>query len=183
MKTACLALVALVALVATPRLAASDPGTAAPPPDHFVRGQHLSALGDHAAAYREYAAAYALTERPLFVFHMAEAARAAGDVARARDGYHQFLRLEPTSALAATAQERLVALDRPNPIIGPPPPAFGPQPMFAARTEATLRPAPLWRQWKFWAVVGGVVATSAMIVAIDRSDRRCGADCTLLNFR
>jgi len=49
--------------------------------EHFQRGQKLSAAGDYAAAYREFAAGYALTERPLFLFNMAEAARAGGDSA------------------------------------------------------------------------------------------------------
>jgi hypothetical protein len=79
---------------------------------HFQRGQRLSASGQYAAAYREFSAGYAATGRPLFLFNMAEAARANGDTAKARESYLEFLRVDPKSALAATARTRLAELDR-----------------------------------------------------------------------
>ncbi len=106
-------------LVGAPR------GASAGPPDakataaadasgraHFQRGQRLSASGDYEAAYREFEAGYAVTHRPLFLFNMAEAARASGNASRARENYLEFLRVDPTSALAATAQARIDELDR-----------------------------------------------------------------------
>ncbi len=108
----------LLALVAAPRGSSAEPADAKPTAAadasgraHFQRGQRLSASGDYAAAYREFAAGYAVTARPLFLFNMAEAARANGDAAKARASYLEFLRVDPTNALAATTRARLAELD------------------------------------------------------------------------
>jgi hypothetical protein len=113
-----LAMLLLLALLA-PRASSAQPADSKPTAAadaigraHFQRGQRLSASGNYAAAYREFAAGYAATKRPLFLFNMGEAARASGDVARARDSYLEFLRVDPKSALAATARTRLAELDR-----------------------------------------------------------------------
>ena len=105
-------------LMAAPRAALAEPPDAKPSASsdsvgraHFQRGQKLSASGQYAAAYREFAAGYAATKRPLFLFNMAEAARADGDTAKARDAYQEFLRADPKSALAATARTRLAEID------------------------------------------------------------------------
>jgi tetratricopeptide (TPR) repeat protein len=120
MKLSYLPLLLLLGLVAAPRGASAGPSSdpkAAAAADasgraHFQRGQKLSASGDYAAAYREFAAGYALTERPLFLFNMAEAARGGGDVAKARENYLEFLRVDPSNELAVTAKTRLAELDR-----------------------------------------------------------------------
>jgi hypothetical protein len=207
----------ILALVAAPRAAAADPdgkvGAAADAAGraHFQRGQRLSTQGDYAAAYREFEAGYAATGRPLFLFNMAEAARATGDVARARENYLAFLRVEPNSALAATAHARLADLDRASGIDGPPattppegprpdplpllpPSATNPTPAPAGRGEPLppVPPAtvahdehtPMWKTWPFWAVVAGtVVAGGAVIYAVNRNTSVCGADCSQINFR
>jgi tetratricopeptide (TPR) repeat protein len=118
MKPVSLAVLLLLALAASPRASSaqpSDPKAAAAADAsgraHFQRGQRLSARGDYAGAYREFAAGYAVTGRPLFLFNMGEAARASGDVAKARESYLEFLRVDPRSALAATVQARLTELD------------------------------------------------------------------------
>jgi hypothetical protein len=109
-------LLSLLSLLATPRPSSAQPDSRAVAAaeasarEHFQRGQRLSGRGEYAAAYREFAAGYALTERPLFLFNMAEAARASGDVVKARDNYERFLRADPKNALASTAQARLAAL-------------------------------------------------------------------------
>lgn len=168
---------------------------------HFQRGQELSAAGDYVAAYREFAAGYALTERPLFLFNMAEAARANGDTAKARENYEKFLRLDPKSTLAPTAQDRLNNLDRPalppvttspgEPVkLIPAPPEPGTAPPGTTGTAALTDPAPstdperpLWKKWQLWAVVGGVVAGSAIVYAVSRPDDPCGGGCSQINFR
>jgi hypothetical protein len=110
---------ALLLALFAPRASVADPPEPKPSAAadavgraHFQRGQRLSATGQYAAAYREFAAGYAATGRPLFLFNMAEAARASGDTAKARDSYLEFLRVDPKSALAATARTRLAELDR-----------------------------------------------------------------------
>jgi tetratricopeptide (TPR) repeat protein len=204
----------ILALVAAPRASAADPdgkvGVAADASGraHFQRGQRLSAQGDYAAAYREFEAGYAATGRPLFLFNMAEAARATGDVARARENYLAFLRVEPNSALAATAHARLADLDRaggaavitapegPRPDRLPllPPSATNPTPAPAGRGEplpaAPLATAarddhtPMWKTWPFWAVVAGTVVAGGVIVyAVNRDTGACSADCSQINFR
>ncbi len=146
MKPLHITCVLIAALAAVPRSSSAGPADTKSSADaeasgreHFQRGQRLSASGDYAAAYREFAAGYALTERPLFLFNMAEAARASGDVAKARENYLQFVRADPKNALAATAQARLAELDR---AAAPPttsaPPAAAPKP----EPTATAAPAP-----------------------------------------
>jgi len=206
MKPASLVLVVL-ALAAAPR-ASGDPSdkkaTAAAEASgraHFQRGQKLSARGDYEAAYREFAAGYALTERPLFLFNMAEAARAAGDPARARDNYQAFLRADPSSAVAATARDRLAELDRTSPVAPPaittpppsrdpipllPPSATQPSPVETRPVAVDAPPAsrPIYKKWPFWAVVaGGVIAGGAIVSATTRETPACGGGCTQLNFR
>lgn len=126
-----LLLLALVAPLATAGPSAAEPrdtkadaiGRA-----HFQRGQKLSANGNYAAAYREFSAGYAATGRPLFLFNMGEAARASGNVAKARESYLEFLRVDPGSALAATARTRLAELDRAAGRTPPPEPPATPPP-------------------------------------------------------
>jgi len=141
--------VALATLIAAPSVSSAGPGDAKASADaeasgreHFQRGQRLSARGEYAAAYREFAAGFALTERPLFLFNMAEAARAMGDVAKARDNYQQFLRADPKNALAATAQGRLAELDRTAAASAPPPAAPPPAPPPAAAPAPAVTTAP-----------------------------------------
>src|SRR5947208_2148851 len=90
---------------------------------HFQRGQKATNAGDYAEAYREFEAGYAATGRPLFLFNMAEAARAMGATDKARDAYRAFLAADPNSALAATARTRLAEIEPPAP---PPAPAAPP---------------------------------------------------------
>jgi hypothetical protein len=218
-------------LIALASLAAPRPSTAGPAEtkatadaeasarDHFQRGQRLSAAGDYASAYKEFAAGYALTERPLFLFNMAEAARANGEPGKARDNYLLFLHADPSNALAATAQARIAEIDRaaappsspppppsvtaapakrdpvlvPAPLAGgtTPPPGSpvtattpgGSPPAGALTTSGHAAETPVWKTWPFWAIVGGVAATTVVVYAATRDNPACGAGCSQLNFR
>jgi hypothetical protein len=149
MKLLSLSAFVLVAVVAMPLPSSAGPGdkkaaadAEASAREHFQRGQRLSARGEYTAAYREFAAGYALTERPLFLFNMAEAARASGDVARARDSYVQFLRADPRNALAATAQARLAELaEKERAATGAPAVTGGPTPSAPVSTGTAQPPA------------------------------------------
>jgi hypothetical protein len=142
-----LAMAVLLAILLAPRASPAQPADSRPSAAadaigraHFQRGQRLSASGNYAAAYREFAAGYAATKRPLFLFNMGEAARASGDVARARDSYLEFLRVDPRSALAATARTRLAELDRAAGVPSPrtePPSRPEPAPQRATPSRAT----------------------------------------------
>jgi tetratricopeptide (TPR) repeat protein len=203
MKLVYAAVLAVAVAIAAPRgalaqptsnKAAADAETSAR--EHFSRGQRLTNRGDYAAAYREFAAGYALTERPLFLFNMAEAARASGDTARARESYQRFLEADPGNALAATAQTRLAALEPQPPAttapspepprLFPPPATPPPDAPVASETVAlapTAAPVPLYKKWPFWAVVGGVLIGGTIVYAATRSEPACGAGCTQLHFR
>jgi tetratricopeptide (TPR) repeat protein len=228
MKLVYVAALSIVAMVAAPRssFAQQAPTKAsadaeASAREHFQRGQRLSARGEYAAAYREFAAGYALSERPLFLFNMAEAARANGDIAKARDNYQRFVQVDPNNPLVATARTRLASLDPPaattpsgegpaGPGTSPTAPAvttvpFGPNPeaprpmpppwtapasppLTPAPSERIAlapigAPAPLWKKWPFWAVVGGVLITGSIVYAVSRDEPRCGDGCTQINFR
>jgi hypothetical protein len=211
----------IVAALAVPRPAVAGPGpgpdpapaTKPPPKDsakaqaigraHFQRGQKLSTQGDHDGAYREFEAGYAATGRPLFLFNMAESARAAGDAVRAKDNYLEFLRIEPRSALAATAQARIADIDRASapPEPAPPPaapPLLPPSAMTAAPANPAgtpLPPAPpppedqpsFVHRWPFWVGVASVVVAGGAIAYVVSRDSgttpACGSGCAQLNFR
>jgi tetratricopeptide (TPR) repeat protein len=150
MKPVYLASLLVLALSVMPRDATAEPtdAKAAAAADasgraHFQRGQRLSTSGDYAAAYREFAAGYAVTARPLFLFNMAEAARASGDAAAARQSYLEFLRADPTSALAATARARLAELDRAAAGAVPAPDTDHPPATTPAPDRARPEPLPL----------------------------------------
>jgi tetratricopeptide (TPR) repeat protein len=202
MKPACVSLLVLTLLLA-PGRSSADPtdkkaaaAAEASGRAHFQRGQRLSASGDYGAAYREFAAGYALTERPLFLFNMGEAARASGDIAKARESYRAFLRADPDNTLVATAQQRLDDLDRlapPAPVLLPPvAPVVVPSPSpieTAPAPLAAVEPAPegrpIWKKWPFWAVVvGGAIAGGAVVYTVSRDDSDpCAGGCSQLNFR
>ena len=119
MKPCHIVFVVFCALAVSPRWSAAEPtdGKVSPAADasaraHFQRGQRLGASGDYIGAYGEFAAGYALTERPLFLFNMAEAARANGDLAKARAHYLKFIQDDPGNALAVSALERVDEIDR-----------------------------------------------------------------------
>ncbi len=203
MKPACVPLfVAALALAMAPAPATAQPkdkNAEASGRAHFQRGQKLSADGDYVAAYREFAAGYAMTERPLFLFNMGEAARASGDIEKARESYRAFLKADPNNALAVTAQQRLDDLERASPTPPPPvvpivPPVVEParSPIETAPAPAPLavveRPSearPVWKKWPFWAVVvGGAIAGGAIVYTVSRDDGElCTGDCRQLNFR
>jgi tetratricopeptide (TPR) repeat protein len=204
MKPACVPWLLALALVAAPRVSSADPADtkAAAAADasgraHFQRGQRLSASGDYPAAYREFAAGYALTERPLFLFNMGEAARASGEVDKAREAYRAFLRADPANALAVTAQQRLDDLERarPAPATTPPPPLVPPPvapmqppsataPIALATVEPPPAHRPIYKKWPFWAVVaGGAIAGGVVVYAVTRDGGFCTGMCRELNYR
>ena len=201
MKPTCVPWLLALALVAAPRESPADPSAKKPPPAeadasgraHFQRGQKLTAAGDYAAAYREFAAGYAMTERPLFLFNMGEAARAGGEIDKAREAYRAFLRADPNNAVAPTAQQRLDDLERASPSPASPPlmpPAA--TPMRTRRDVALMpltfdpvpEPRPIYKKWPFWAVIaGGAIAGGAVVYAVTRDGGFCTGMCRELNYR
>lgn len=199
MKPACISWLLAVTLAAAPRVAPADPADKKPPAAadasgraHFQRGQQLSASGDYPAAYREFAAGYAMTERPLFLFNMGEAARASGWLDKARDAYRAFLRADPGNAVAATALQRLDDVERamrsatPPPLMPPPVAPLQPPSETAPTRLVAGEPAhrPIYKKWPFWAVIaGGAIAGGAVVYAVTRDGGFCTGTCRELNYR
>jgi hypothetical protein len=104
---------------------------------HFEQGQTLYAGGQFAEARAEFLAGFELSHKPAFLFNAAECARLMGKTDVARDGYDQYLKLDPNGKLAMLALQRLDELG-PKPA-EPAKPAAGPPPIVAP----TPAPAPL----------------------------------------
>src|SRR6185312_9627607 len=91
---------------------------------HYEQGTSLYAAGQFAEARAEFLAGFELSHKPAFLFNAAECARLMGKTDVARDGYDQYLKLEPNGKLAMLALQRLDELgpkqaEKP----GSPPPA------------------------------------------------------------
>jgi hypothetical protein len=118
---------------------------------HYEQGQTLYTAGQFAEARAEFLAGFELSHKPAFLFNAAECARLLGNTSVARDGYDQYLKLDPNGKLAMLAMQRLAELgptttsSKPSePAPTPPAPAPAPAPMPPAPTPApTLTPAPV----------------------------------------
>jgi len=129
MKTLIASLILLLAVPA--RAGDRAPDAEAVARKHFETGQALSARGQYLEALAEFSAGYELSQKPLFLFNMAECARSAGQNDRARRLYQRYLAADPSGKLAPMARSRLKEL-------GPPPPP----PLPAPAAAATAAPAP-----------------------------------------
>ena len=99
----------------------------------FERGRQLAGEAKWTQAFDAFSAGYDASHRSVFLFNMAECARALDDAPRARGLYQQYLTASPTGDLAETARARLAAMP------GPVTPATTTTPP-PAPTVATTRP-------------------------------------------
>jgi hypothetical protein len=74
---------------------------------HFQRGQELVAEGKCDRAIEQFRSGYELSERPLFLFNIAECQRTAGDLGAAQGTYERYLKEDPSGSMADTARTRL----------------------------------------------------------------------------
>lgn len=161
---------------------------------HFARGKELADAARYVEALVELTKGYELTGRPLFLFNMAEAARAMGDAAQAKELYEKYLAAEANGPFANAARARLVELTPPPPEPAPdptptPPPVVIPPPREAAAAvdkpaaaDLTARPAPAKEESHTLrnvlivsiglAVIGGAVGVYVVTRGPD-----CGAGC------
>ena len=96
---------------------------------HYERGQTLYAGGQYAEARAEFLAGFELSHKAAFLFNAAECARLLGNSDAARDGYDQYLKLDPNGKLASLALQRIGDLGgiketTPPPVVGPTGPAL-----------------------------------------------------------
>ena len=105
-------------------LASTVPASAAAPQievqarAHFDRGQKLSSEQRYLEALAEFSAGYELSQKPLFLFNMAECARLSGDRGRALTSYERYLAADPGGKLAGTARQRVGELRGSEPAPG-----------------------------------------------------------------
>lgn len=76
----------------------------------FATGQSLIRSEQFEEAYEAFERGYALSNKALFLFNMAECARSLGDTERARTNYTAFLAAKPRGRVARMARARLAKL-------------------------------------------------------------------------
>jgi tetratricopeptide (TPR) repeat protein len=162
---------------------------------HFAAGQVHVAGERFRQAYLAFSAGYELSQRPLFLFNMAECAYHIGLYARARTDYQRYLALDPNGAMAGTARERLEEL-------GPTPPPPAESQVAPARVAAVAQTPPqisvdvaprpsrdIWQEEAFWGVLGASVGLvlaaviTGVVVASTSNGPACAVGCTLVDFR
>jgi tetratricopeptide (TPR) repeat protein len=117
-------LVLLFAVVCLSSNAFADDHLADAAKAHFEQGQTLTAAGQFAEARAEFLAGFELSHKPAFLFNAAECSRLMGKNDVAREGYDQYLKLDPNGKLAMLALQRLDELGpKQTPVETTPPPA------------------------------------------------------------
>lgn len=156
---------------------------------HFEAGRALVQVESFEAARVEFRRGFEISQRPLFLFNMAECARHLDLLDDARREYSEYLRREPESAFSSIAAERLAELG----------PGDTSAPSFIDASGATHEGAagsgdsniehgtntdgpttndlngtrestPKWyKHWAFWTVLGVVVVGSAIAIGVAAS--------------
>lgn len=130
---------------------------------HYERGKRAYDLGHFAEAAREYELAYQAKDDSALLFNLGQAHRLAGDYAQALLAYKAFLRNVPDAPnrteVDARIRETEILLEHQQ-RLAPSAPATAP----ATNAVATKlsSPAPIYKRWWFWSVVGVVVAGGAV---------------------
>lgn len=156
--------------------------------EHFRKGTQLYDLGQYLDAATEYQAAFKLSDRPGFLFNIAQAYRLAGKHQDAIAAYRGFLRREPSTQQRADAEAYIAELTRKieqqaaeqerererererarqaelaakpaNPIESSPA-------SIAVASAPETKPKPLYKRGVFWGVLIGSVAVVAAGVTL-----------------
>ncbi|MEM9861730.1 MAG: hypothetical protein AAF938_08960 [Myxococcota bacterium] len=164
---------------------------------HFAEGQAHAEAGEYEEAHAAFASGFALSERPLFLFNMAEASFLGGDQDAARGEYERYLRIDPDGVRADAARLRLSELGveveapaqaaparsnwAPAPDVRPETVAAA-QPVESEPRDGESESVPLRRNWKFWtALAAGVaVVTAGVAIGVAASSgggTQCGTNC------
>jgi tetratricopeptide (TPR) repeat protein len=96
-----LATLAFVVLVVASSSAHADEGEAR---EHFERGQTAYDLGHYEEAISEWEQAYRLSQKPLLLFNLGQAARLKGDCGKALTYYRAYLRVAPEAENVSEAE-------------------------------------------------------------------------------
>lgn len=124
---------------------AADPKAEQEAREHVRKGADALRGGRYDEAMKEFEAGYALLPRPGFVLNMAHVQRQAGNLARARGYYRQYLDLDPGSAQRKEVEKAIAEIDvaLAQPMRGPAQPggtAPSPAGASAARRPISLSP-------------------------------------------
>ena len=162
--------------------------------EHVRKAAEAFRAGRYEEATTEFQAGYATSPRPAFILNMGHAQRQAGNPARARAYYKQFLELEPLSSQRADVEKAIAEIDAasatagtapPTPRSRPPRPLALPSPAVAgddSEVPGDLKMAArepiqkrddggpsFYQQWWFWGTVAGVVAAGVVAFLVVRS--------------
>ncbi|HXU00115.1 MAG TPA: tetratricopeptide repeat protein [Polyangia bacterium] len=169
--------------------------------EHVHKATEALSAGRYDEATTEFEAGYAIVPLPAFVLNMGHAQRQAGNLARAREYYQKFLRLEPKSPERANVEKIIAEIDAsaastpsPRPPAPTPaggsatapttPPVVGEDSEIPGDLKLTAREPPekqnesgpaFYRQWWFWGTVAGAIVAGAAAFFFVRSS---GADYT-----
>ena len=147
---------------------------------HYHHGLALFNEGRFAEARAEFEAGYDLQPLPLFLFNAAQAARRAGERARALELYKRFVAADPESSQRAEADQHIAELapfesaPPPRPSPSPPSPSppspsapspSAPSPSPESPPSTTPSPSPAPARWSH-DVAGGVLLGVGLAAAV-----------------
>jgi tetratricopeptide (TPR) repeat protein len=178
-------------LAATAAQAQPDKQAEARAKQHVRKATDAFRAGRYDEATSEFEAGYAIVPLPAFVLNMGHAQRQAGHLARARDYYQRYLRLEPQSPQRADVEKIIAEIDASaaSPARAPAAPsASAPRPTVSlavgedsevpgalkltarepVREQDDSGPA-FYQQWWFWGAVAGLIAAGAVTFFLVRS--------------
>lgn len=167
-------------------LAQSEPSGEQEARHHFEAGRAFAQVESYEAARIEFQRGFEISQRPLFLFNMAECARHLDLSDDARREYSEYLRREPESAFSSIAVERLTELgpgDTSTPSFvdasaaNDAPESGGPNIDDTANAGLTTSdldgPQESTRKWythwAFWTVLSVVVVGSAIAIGVSAS--------------
>ncbi|MEM6954056.1 MAG: hypothetical protein AAF411_01325 [Myxococcota bacterium] len=104
----------LITLMAASSVRAQDSSEARAVAHYEAARAHVES-GNYGDAHAEFARGFALSNRPLFLFNMAECSLLLGNGTIARDEYTRYLELDPNGSRATDARARLISLGAPVP--------------------------------------------------------------------
>jgi len=131
--------------------------------DHFRRGNQLYDIGKYLDAAAEYRQAFELSEKPAFLFNIAQAYRLGNNAEEAIAAYRGFLRRIPDAAQRAEVEEHIEVLSKrleaDRRAKATPAPSLS---LVVSRPA----PVPVYKKWWLWTTVGIVAAGAATGIAV-----------------
>ena len=166
--------VAVVAVLGQPARADEAQGKAM---EHFREGRKLYQISDYRAALQEFKRAFLFKEDPVFLFNIAQCHRQLGEREEAVTFYRRYVAAAPEAENRAQVEKIIRELQSarpppPEPAAPPPPVTLEarpePVPVISTAPPAEPEPAPVYKRWWFWTLVGAAAAGAATAVLLSR---------------